>query len=489
MASRKTAKKTTRKKKTTTKKKTTARETRATRKKKKVVRKRNSVPPMERFEQSPRAPWPWPLRHYQQDSYDAFTAGKRRQALAWHRRAGKDVFCLSLARDQTLRRVGGYIHFFPKHVQAKRAIWNGVDPKKGARFIDVAFGDIEVSRNNAEMFIEMVNGSTWQLLGSDNYDRVVGSNAVGVVFSEFALCDPRAWDFIRPIILENDGYAMFISTFRGRNHMWQMVQDLASNPEWYVDVRTVDDTTDIDGNPIMSPERIQAERDSGMSEALIQQEYYCNPEATADGAIYGPQLERLKLNPHRNLAHWHPNRPVYCAWNLDLPVYGAHILFQPGQDHEPPQVLRAGIDEFKSLSECFVSVNGYGLPVMKHLIMAPQAAVAQSFQELNIHAEVMRQSDHYTTSTLTGDFLDIARFDGERTQLLVEALGGYVRRESFQAQTASVEFGEQMQRSWHAQLAVPLEYLAAYAYAARDTWQSKPDYSTQDRISRVLLPG
>ena len=77
--------------------------------------------------------WPWPLRPYQQKAYDAFEAGKRRQGLFWHRRAGKDIFGLSMARNESIKRVGGYVHFFPKHIQAKRAIWNGIDPKKGAR--------------------------------------------------------------------------------------------------------------------------------------------------------------------------------------------------------------------------------------------------------------------------------------------------------------------------------------------------------------------
>ena len=193
--------------------------------------------------------WPWKLRPYQQKVEDKFKEGIQRHLLIWHRRAGKDVFGMSKARQECVKRVGAYVHFFPKHIQARRALWQGIDPKKSSRFIDIAFGGIESSRNNTEMLIEMINGSTWQLLGSDNYDRVVGANIVGAVFSEWALCDPRAWDYIRPMILENNGWAVFITTYRGRNHAWQMVQQLKDNPEWYVDVRDIYHTVDSDASP------------------------------------------------------------------------------------------------------------------------------------------------------------------------------------------------------------------------------------------------
>ena len=200
-----------------------------TKKRTRKKRAKVSAPPADSIDKM--VGWPWPLRPYQQKVEDKFNDGIQRHLLIWHRRAGKDVFCLSKARQEAAKRIGAYVHFFPKHIQARRAMWQGVDPKKGARFIDVAFGDIEADRNNTEMFIEMMNGSTWQLLGSDNYDRVVGANIVGAVFSEWALCDPRAWDYIRPMILENNGWAIFITTYRGRNHAWQMVQQLQDNPE------------------------------------------------------------------------------------------------------------------------------------------------------------------------------------------------------------------------------------------------------------------
>ena len=427
--------------------------------------------------------YPWPLRPYQEKARQAFEDGKRRQGLFWHRRAGKDVFCLSMARNESRNRVGNYVHFFPKHTQAKRAIWNGIDPKKGARFIDIAFADQEVSRNNTEMMIEMYNSSTWQLLGSDNYDRIVGSNIVGAFFSEWALCDPRAWDFIRPMLLENNGFAFFITTFRGRNHAWQMYENLKNNPDWHIDLMTVDDSRDVHGQHIITPEQIEAERNSGMSEALIQQEYFCNPEATSDGAIYGQQIEHLKNDPTRNLADWNPTKPVYCMWNFDLPVFASFIMIQPG---ERPVILDAGILEFTTLGDALAHVKGHRWPIQEHFVMAHQREIASAMYDLNVRASITPMRNEYTATTNTASFLERVRVDGERCDVMIEALSGYVRRERFDPQAATIQFAPDPVMSWHWRLAYPLESFCGYDYASVESWGPKPNYALQDRAAKIV---
>ena len=314
--------------------------------------------------------WPWPLRPMQQEAYNAFNKGIKRFGLFWHRRAGKDVFGMSVARQQMVERVGSYVHFFPKHVHAKRALWRGVDPRKGAKFIDVAFHDIEEQRNNQDMLIEAYNGSTWALLGSDNYDStVIGGNVVGVVFSEWALCDPRAWDYIRPILRENKGWAMFITTFRGRNHAWQMYESLKENPDWYIDKRTIEQTCDIEGNRIITDADVEADRRDGMKESLIQQEYYCNPEATSDGAIYGSEVARLRGDKERHSAVWTPGRPVYCVWSLDVPIQASYVLVQPGLR---ASILKAHTMQFTTLGDALAHSERHRYPILKHIISGKQ---------------------------------------------------------------------------------------------------------------------
>lgn len=237
-----------------------------------------------------------PLRLFEHQArvVEKYKEGIRRFFLAWHRRAGKDVFGLDFARERMQERVGNYWHCFPFHVQARRAIWKGIDARTGERFIDRAFYNrVKAKDNETEMSITMPNGSTWQMLGSDNYDRAVGANPCGLMFSEWALCDPAAWEYFRPILVENKGWAAFITTFRGRNHAWRMFDSLKHAEGWYVDLRTIDQTRKHDGSPIVSKEDVEKEIREGMDPALAQQEFYCDPEAASAGAIFARQNARL----------------------------------------------------------------------------------------------------------------------------------------------------------------------------------------------------
>ena len=148
------------------------------------------------------------------------------------------------------------------------------------------------------MSIRLTNGSLIQLVGADRIDSLMGSNPVGVNLSEFALMKPSVWDYLSPILNENDGWANFITTPRGRNHAFDLFKSMvdATNTKgakYFVQVLTVDDTRkpllDNKGEPIISrsgepvmvpvisPEAIQEQRDLNVPEEIIQQEYYCIP--------------------------------------------------------------------------------------------------------------------------------------------------------------------------------------------------------------------
>lgn len=264
-------------------------------------------------------------------------AGTRRFFLGWHRRAGKDVFAMDFVRRRMQERIGSYWHLFPYHVQAKRAIWKGIDGRTGQRFIDRAFpkhlrhGEM----NDTEMSLTIkagddTPGSTYQMLGSDNYDRLVGSNPVGIIFSEWALCDPAAWDYIRPILIENKGWALFITTFRGRNHAYRMFDNVKQLESWFAEIRTIDQTHRHDGTPIVTRADIQQEIKEGMRPELVQQEFYCNPDAATTGAIFFKQYARMmQLDPHAATPN---NRLLRIAWGhheegiAAVAFQGAHIV-------------------------------------------------------------------------------------------------------------------------------------------------------------------
>lgn len=174
------------------------------------------------------------------------------------------------------KRVGTYWHLFPEQTQARRAIWNGIDGK-GRRIIDQFLPpEVRKRKSDQEMLIEVLNGSIWQMAGSDNYDSLVGSNPIGVVFSEWSLAHPEAWDYIRPILVENNGWALFIYTPRGRNHGYATYRSALDADDWFAERLTVDDTG------LVSKEQIDKERQAGMSDGKVRQEFYCSFEAESD---------------------------------------------------------------------------------------------------------------------------------------------------------------------------------------------------------------
>lgn len=233
----------------------------------------------------------WEPRHYQQDVIDARATGIDRFCLPWHRRAGKDTFAMDFTRRELEQRPGTYWHLFPKQSHARKAIWEGRD-NDGVKFLERAFPiSMRKKTNDFRTQIEFKNGSLWQMRGSDDYDDLVGSNVLGAVFSEWSLCLPRALEFVRPIVVENGGWLMFIFTYRGRNHAYKLAQQALKNKRWYCKVLDVTMTRRHDGTPVVSEAAIQAEREDGWPEEIIQQEFYMNPLAGDPNAYYGGCLQ------------------------------------------------------------------------------------------------------------------------------------------------------------------------------------------------------
>jgi len=216
-----------------------------------------------------------------------------------------------------LKTKGTYYYFFPTYTQAKKVIWNGMD-RDGFKFLDHIPQEIRIRTNDSEMLIEIKNGSIFQLIGSDDYDKIVGTNPIGCVFSEYALQNPAAWEYIRPILTENKGWALFASTPRGENHFYDLYEMAKNNKDWFCQKLTIDDTRDDLGNPIITKKQIDAERRDGMSEEMILQEFYCNFSASAIGSYYGSQL-RLAEQEGRiaNVPH-ETGLPVETWWDLGM---------------------------------------------------------------------------------------------------------------------------------------------------------------------------
>lgn len=251
-------------------------------------------------------------RPYQTRFWNYMEGGGNRAVLVWHRRAGKDTTAMHWTAFAAHQRVGVYWHMLPEAKQARKVIWDGID-KQGRRLIDTVLPKaIRKSTHENDMRIELKCGSIWQLCGSDNYDSLVGSNPVGLVMSEYSIANPAAWDYIRPILAENGGWAVFPFTPRGRNHGAKMFDLARKNPGWFAEILTVDDTHAI---PMSA---IEEDRRSGMDEAMIQQEYFCSFNAAVRGSYYGEQMERLDKLKQIGRVPYSPDHFVHTWWDLGI---------------------------------------------------------------------------------------------------------------------------------------------------------------------------
>jgi len=264
----------------------------------------------------------WTPRPHQQRLWNYLQRGGKRAVAVWHRRAGKDEVALHATAVAALERVGNYWHMLPEFAQGRKAIWDAVNPHSGKRRIDEAFPqEMRAGTREHDMHIRFVNGSTWQVVGSDSVASGggIGSSTAGIVFSEYALANPSAWGYYRPILEENNGWAAFISTPRGRNHLLQLYQHATRTRGWFSELLTVDDTA------ALSPEAIAetvAEYASlygdDAGRAMVEQELYCSFSAALLGTFYGREMTDVRNEDRIVECDAIGDRMVHTAWDLGV---------------------------------------------------------------------------------------------------------------------------------------------------------------------------
>jgi len=206
----------------------------------------------------------------------------------------------------------------PQAAQARKAIWDAVNPHTGRKRIDEAFPlPLRRATRGQEMQIEFINGSTWQVVGSDNFNSLVGSTPAGVVYSEWALAKPAARAYLRPIFAENNGWQMFITTPRGKNHAYRTFEAAKRDPHAFAQRLSVRDTG------VLSDERLDTELMAYVKEfgedqgrAMFEQEYECSFDAALLGAFYGAEFRNIEELGRICEVEYQPGHPVFTAWDI-----------------------------------------------------------------------------------------------------------------------------------------------------------------------------
>jgi len=262
-------------------------------------------------------------RDYQRPIFEAFFEKRfRRLVIVMCRRAGKDLCTWNIVIREAVTRPGVYYVVYPTYAQGKKILWSSVTIQ-GIRFLDFIPPELVEGMNSQEMKVNLTNGSIIQIIGSDNPDRIVGTNPQGVVFSEYALQNPRIYALMSPILAANKGWAIFQSTPRGKNHFWEIYQLAVNSSHWWTCKLGLNETKHID--PLLIERDL---KDGQISPDLVQQEYYCSFEAGVEGSIYCKYLDRMNLNNQIGVVPWEAGFKVHTAWDLGMSDSTAIIFFQ-----------------------------------------------------------------------------------------------------------------------------------------------------------------
>lgn len=214
-----------------------------------------------------------------------------------------------------LEKVASYYYFFPTYEQGRKILWEGID-KDGFKFLDHIPQELRVRTDNQQMVIELKNGSVFRIVGTDRVDAIVGTNPFGCVFSEYSLQNPIAWGYIRPILAENGGWAVFNYTSRGKNHGYDLLNYAREQKDWFVHILKADESG------VFTPEQLESERQQYILEdgddLRYQQEYMCSFEGAVQGSYYGKILQIVEKKNQITKVDYDPNLPVHTVWDLGM---------------------------------------------------------------------------------------------------------------------------------------------------------------------------
>jgi len=385
-------------------------------------------------------PGVWEPRRYQRALWRYLEAGGLRADVAAHRRWGKDDVALNWAAIAAMRRKGSYWHLLPEASQGRKAIWEAVNPHTGRRRIDEAFPPaIREGQRDADMMIRLVNGSTWQVAGSDNYNSLVGSPPIGVVFSEWALAKPDSWTYIRPILAENDGWALFLWTPRGRNHATRAFEARAADPTWFT-LRSPATKTNVFKPEQLAKERAELIAEFGSEEegqARFASEYLVEFDAAVPGAYYASLLADAQKAGRIGRVPYDPALKVDTAWDLGIDDYTAIWFFQQaGREVRAIDYFEAAGEGLQSIARAAIAAKPYvyGTHYLPHDVMVRELGAAGRSRLETLDGLGVRPV-HVGTAADPEERINAARltipltwFDAERCALGLDRLRAYRKR-------------------------------------------------------------
>lgn len=203
-----------------------------------------------------------PLNRFQ---LDVLQDPSRFKVIVWHRKAGKTLTALIETFRQSQLRIGTYWLVFPFLDEGRDTVWQSMLQK-------VIPEEFILNRNKNYMSLELTNGSYIRVKGSDHPEALRGPNVCGIVCDEFSRMRPETWGILSPMIQATTGWAWFISTPAGKNHLYDFYnrgpsknKDFKEWKSWYLTVLE---------SGVMTQDEMDAEY-ANIGPEQYSQEYLC----------------------------------------------------------------------------------------------------------------------------------------------------------------------------------------------------------------------
>ena len=135
-----------------------------------------------------------------------FNSDKRFRVLVAGRRFGKSYLsCIELLRGAIAKPGETFFYCAPTYRMAKDIAWKALKKLVPKVWIQ--------TKNESDLRLDLVNGSSIELKGTENAMALRGRSLSGVVLDEAAFMSSEVWfEVIRPALADKQGWALFIST-------------------------------------------------------------------------------------------------------------------------------------------------------------------------------------------------------------------------------------------------------------------------------------
>lgn len=225
------------------------------------------------------------------------------------RRAGKTVLCVLKLLIEAGERRGNFWYVAPTYKQAKLIAWALLK-----EYCPPAF---RPSFNETELSCCLPNGSVISLKGADNPDSLRGTRIDFAVFDEVAFFADwqKVWEALRPVLVDSQAPAWFVSTPNGFNHFYDLY-NRSGTGEWKAFHYTSYD------NPYVPASEIDAVRGEMDARSFAQE--FMGEFSKPSGTVYAEwNVDNYKPCPYD------PNLPLHVSWDFGVNDPTSMVWIQP----------------------------------------------------------------------------------------------------------------------------------------------------------------